>query len=103
MRRYQVLVLAIVLALCAAGCGYGTIRGVVTDDANNPLIGANVFTDPPTHSVLTDENGYVIRGVPVGIYTVKTTKIGYTASRRDVTVERDVIVNGDMQLRRAEQ
>ena len=102
MNRFMgTLVLALLLTL-TAGCGYGTIRGMVVDDANNPLIGANVYTDPPSQSVLTDEFGYVIRGVPVGIYAVKSSKIGYSTSRREVTVERDVIVNGDMQLRRTE-
>jgi len=98
----MVMLAALLAVMLATGCGYGTIRGMVVDDANNPLIGANVFTDPPTQSVLTDENGYVMRGIPVGVYTVKTSKIGYVAQRRDVTVERDVIVNGDMQLKRAE-
>lgn len=102
MRQFMVIVVLALLLTLLAGCGYGTIRGVVVDDANNPLIGANVYTDPPSQSVLTDEFGYVIRGVPIGVYAVKTSKIGYITSRREVTVERDVIVNGDMQLKRAE-
>lgn len=102
MKSKTGLGMLVVLLTLLSGCGYGTIRGVVVDDANNPLIGANVFTEPPTQSVLTDENGYVIRGVPAGVYTVKSTKIGYVAGRRDLTVVHSIIVNGDMQLRRAE-
>jgi len=99
----KVTIYCLVISMTAcllSGCGYGTIRGVVVDDAGNALVDVNVYTDPPTQSVLTDETGYTIRGVPVGIYTIRGAKIGYRTNRRDVEVRRNRILNGDLQLRR---
>lgn len=104
MKRWLLLTVLLAALGLLAGCGFGhgAIKGVVIDDAGNSLVGVNVYTDPPTQSTLTDENGYTIRDVPTGVYSIKGSKIGYRTARRDVEVEVDRQVNGDLQLQRTE-
>ncbi|MEM8600877.1 MAG: von Willebrand factor type A domain-containing protein, partial [Bacteroidota bacterium] len=56
----------------------GKIAGVVTDDAGQPLPGANVVIDGTSMGAATSLDGeYVILGVPVGEYDVTASFVGY--------------------------
>jgi len=55
------------------------IAGKVIDkDTQEPLIGANVVLDATSWGAATDINGlFKIKNVPAGIYTIKTSYVGY--------------------------
>ncbi|UCD39165.1 MAG: carboxypeptidase-like regulatory domain-containing protein, partial [Fidelibacterota bacterium] len=61
----------------------GKIAGTVTDEATGqPLAGANVLVEGTSFGAATDaEGGYIILGVPVGAYTVRSEFIGYRPMR----------------------
>ncbi len=71
----------------------GTIKGKVTDKATGDvLVGANISLTGTTLGAATNVNGeYTIVNVPVGVYTVRATFIGYAP----VTVL-NVRVNNDL-------
>ncbi|MEM6783314.1 MAG: von Willebrand factor type A domain-containing protein [Bacteroidota bacterium] len=58
----------------------GKIAGVVTDDAGDPLPGANVVIDGTAMGAATNIDGeYVILGIPVGEYDVIASFVGFTS------------------------
>lgn len=60
----------------------GAIRGKVVDSSGAPVSGANVFTVPPTASVMTDATGdYAIASADVGEYRVVAAKATRGGSR----------------------
>ncbi|NIT58089.1 MAG: TonB-dependent receptor, partial [Aliifodinibius sp.] len=63
----------------------GKIAGVATDkETGEPLPGVNVFIEGTTMGSATDIDGYyVILNAPVGVYTLRSSYIGY----RDVVIE----------------
>lgn len=76
---FPLLVAALVCpALLWAGTT-GKIKGKVTDrDSGEPLPGANVIVVGTTLGAASDFNGeFVILNIPPGVYTVKTTFVGY--------------------------
>ena len=69
----------------------GSLKGHVFDKSTNePLIGANVILEKTSIGVATDRDGtYVLRGIPVGRYSVKVSYIGYVSVRKDITMVQD--------------
>ncbi len=67
---------------------FGSISGTVSEFATDSLIfKANVYTEPATSYVTTDENGkYVISNVEPGEYSVTVAKTGYDTLKAGVTV-----------------
>ncbi len=72
----------------AFAAGSGTIQGSVKDEqSGDPLPGANVLLVGTSMGASTDLNGnFVIRTVPSGSYTLRTTYIGYKAKETSVKV-----------------
>ncbi len=66
----------------------GKIKGAVTEFGNeNPLTKVNIFTNPATSSVTTDNSGeYEIANVDSGTYSVTAAKDGYDTLTINVTV-----------------
>jgi outer membrane receptor protein involved in Fe transport len=71
-----VVVIALIPGLSFAA---GKIRGWVTDaETGEPLMGANIVVQGSTMGAATDDNGeYIILNVPVGIYTLVTSYMGF--------------------------
>jgi hypothetical protein len=61
----------------------GKIAGKVTDEATGqPLAGANVLVEGTSYGAATDAEGnFIILGVPMGAYTVRSEFIGYRPMR----------------------
>lgn len=53
------------------------ITGIIQDEANEPIIGANIIVKGTSQGVITDTNGNFIIEAPVGAY-LQVSYIGYT-------------------------
>jgi hypothetical protein len=75
----KVLLAVLLTFLPAIALAVGTLKGKVTDKSlGEALVGANVALTGTTLGAATNVNGeYTIVNVPVGVYTVKATFIGY--------------------------
>ncbi|MFB6345264.1 MAG: carboxypeptidase-like regulatory domain-containing protein [bacterium] len=96
-----IIVLLGVVSLLS-GCLTGTIRGQVIDNYDRPVVGAIVSTRPPTESVRTTEDGYVIKNVPVGEYRVIADKPGYHEGSQEIQVQWSQTTGADIQIERKE-
>lgn len=98
------LLIVVLLAGCGGlmkmmGMGAGTIRGTVIDENNQPVVGAVITTDPPTESTMSSYEGFVIQGVPVGVYRVRAAKDGYSTTNVEIRVQRKKVTQADLQIR----
>jgi len=73
------LLIAMALPMMAYAQSSGKISGVATDkETGEPLPGVNVIIEGTATGAATDIDGYyVILNVPVGLYTIRATYIGY--------------------------
>ena len=79
----------------------GKLRGKVKDkESGEPLIGANVLVDGTSLGAASDINGeYVILSVPPGIYTIKSTYIGYApVTISNVRILSNITTTQDIQM-----
>ena len=77
----------------------GSIQGEVTDANSEVINNATVVTNPPTSSVLTDQNGdYTISDVTAGTYTVKASKTGFSDDSVNVSVVASKTTTANIQL-----
>lgn len=90
MKQRPILWLFVIVSLFCADSAWaqsvsGKLTGKVTDaETGEPLIRASVRVEGTKIGAVTDlEGNYTILNVPVGIYRVKATYIGYT----DITVD----------------
>ncbi|MDN5217311.1 TonB-dependent receptor [Fulvivirgaceae bacterium BMA12] len=69
----------------------GTIRGIVLDERNEPLVGSSVVVKGTEKGVLTDTNGaYSINNLSPGNYQIEASFIGFRKVVKTLTVK-----NGD--------
>ncbi len=82
------------------GAENASIHGFVKDaQTGEPLPGANVLLVGTSLGASTDLNGrFVIRNVPAGSYTVRTTYIGYKSMERPLKVEAGANVEANLEL-----
>lgn len=67
-----------------------TVTGVVTDSAQVPIEGADVFLRPTGRRARTDSSGrFLISGLDKGGYEVTARKIGYQASTVDLSLSKN--------------
>lgn len=65
----------------------GTVKGVITNEQGNPLIGANVYLEGTILGSATDVDGtYFIMNVPGGDYTAIVEYVGYKSQKSKVSV-----------------
>ena len=75
------------------------IVGSVVSSEGKVLKQANVTTEPPTESVLTDSYGrFIIRGIPAGKYSIRANKKGYSEAGVSVSVSGENVIQADIQL-----
>lgn len=96
----MMLLLSVSVLFLLSSCGKGVIIGKVIDENNDPVIGAQVVTDPPTYSKITTNDGFDLRGVPVGIYTVTASKSGYSKKDIEIKVFKSRSTQADIQLKK---
>jgi hypothetical protein len=93
MRNLRILILFISILLTAQSIfpqnETGTISGNVKDiDSKQPIVGANVIILGTKQGATTDvEGNFIITGVPVNVYRVKASIIGYASvTKTDIEV-----------------
>ena len=83
----------------AAAAQSGTIKGVVTDTATGPVVGAVVTVDASALLTQTNVRGaYEFRGVSAGTHTVRVRALGHTPATQSVNVEATGSVTADFRL-----
>jgi len=111
LRKQVITFLAIALLLAPLAFSQsrdtGALRGVVTDDQNDPLPGVAITVTSPSlmgsRSAVTDANGeYRIPALPPGEYKVKAELQGFgTIVREGVRVTTTATLSVDIQLKAA--
>jgi len=78
----------------------GGINGQIVDSHDNlPISHANIYTDPPTSAVITNNRGnYTIADIPPNTYNIIVSKVGYTTSQVKIAVTADKITTADIVL-----
>ncbi len=99
MRR-AALMLAWILGSVSV-LGQYTIKGVVSDDENQPLPGANILLTELGRGVSAQKNGtFVMNRVPEGDYLLVITFVGYESHSAPIAVDKDLDL-GTISLERA--
>ena len=104
-RRESIQNLAIIcgiLMLATAGCTTGVIRGTVVDQFGHPIENATVQTLPPTHSILTTNDGFIFNNVEDGEYSLIVSKEGYRGGSAYVEVRGKKITYANVVLQKVE-
>lgn len=89
MRRKILFVFVFLISICPLFAQeYGTIKGIVKNEANNELIiGANVYIKGTHKGCATNEKGeYLIAQIPVGNDTLSISMIGYQSIEHPFTI-----------------
>ncbi len=77
----------------------GAIKGVVTDTATGPVVGAVVTVDASVLLTQTNAHGaYEFRGVSPGSHTVRVRALGHTPSTQTVTVAAGETATADFSI-----
>jgi hypothetical protein len=66
------------------------VSGIIQDENNNPLMGANVYIEELNIGAVTDEKGAFLLSVPQGNYTLSISYLGFS------DIEKPIKVNGDL-------
>ena len=81
VRRIVVCVFSILLPMLLLAGTAGKLSGIVTDkETGEPLIGVNVIVEGAAYTLgaASGDNGYyVILNVPIGVYSIRASYIGY--------------------------
>ncbi|MEN8229870.1 MAG: TonB-dependent receptor [Bacteroidota bacterium] len=98
IRAALLLVLAIMVS---PAIGQYNLSGVVVDEQNTPLPGANLFIKELSRGTVTYEDGSFSMGkVPEGSYHLKVTFVGYETQLKSIHLSSDMAL-GVIQLTRA--
>jgi hypothetical protein len=74
-----------------------TIKGIVVDKVNEPVIGATVIVDGTSHGAMTDVNGeFTIKDVPSDA-TLSFTYVGMKSKKMKASSNMTVTLEDDMQ------
>ncbi|MGA3011894.1 MAG: TonB-dependent receptor [Terracidiphilus sp.] len=102
MRRLPTLSFLLLLLMPLIGMGQGskgTLTGRVTDSTGAVIQNAAVRLTPSGLSATSDSLGeFVLPAIPAGVYTVKATSVGFSASTKSVTVAASQTAHVDMVL-----
>jgi TonB-dependent receptor len=81
---------AFLLSVSMSLYGQGTLKGVITDKADNaPLIAATVTVDGTTIGTVTNFNGEYTLPLKAGSYNIHVSYIGYGDEEQEVTIADD--------------
>lgn len=93
MLKTKLLCVILLSFVCGLMCANPrmTISGIVVDENNELLVGANVYLDGTTCGTATDAEGYfVLKDVLVGSYQLSASYSGYKKYRQDIANISDV-------------
>jgi hypothetical protein len=78
----------------------GSIRGIILDDEQLPIVRASVSLLDPIQETKTDDLGlYTFNGLPPRNYSVVVTKIGYSQDSRKVSVRAGEVTQANFALK----
>jgi iron complex outermembrane receptor protein len=103
MKKFSMmLVLITIVSMLTISCARrgGIIVGKIIDENSDPVVGAQIVTDPPSFSKLSSVDGYQMKGVKPGIYTITATKTGYSKQEVEIRVQNKRTTQADVQLRK---
>ena len=89
----------LVLLIVAIGMHAESVKGVVSDENNQPLPGASVTVDGTRLGTATDFDGRYTLELTPGTYTIKFGSLGYTDKKEEITVTagNDVVLDVKLQ------
>ena len=64
-----------------------SIGGVVSDESNNPIVGANVVVEGTDLGSAADADGYYSIDLGAGSYTLTASAIGYKSQSSEVSIK----------------
>ena len=64
-----------------------SIGGVVSDESNNPIVGANVIVEGTDLGSAADADGYYSIELGAGSYTLTSSAIGYESQSSEVSIK----------------
>jgi TonB-dependent receptor len=92
-------ILCLFLLTAVTAMGQGTLRGVITDKADNePLPSATITVAGTTIGTVTDHEGEYVLPLKAGSYTIHFSFIGYGDEETDVTISDNQILELNMSL-----
>ena len=93
MKTKILLLLLLMLVPVLVFAGNGKVKGIVQDkETKQPLVGANIVLEGTSIGGISDASGnYILVNVPVGVYGIKSTLIGYQS-----VIVQNVMVNSDL-------
>ncbi len=86
----------LLLSLIVSGnlLAQNSISGKVTDEKNEPLLGANVFLPTVNKGAATNAEGkFQIMDIPDGNYNIKISFVGYQDINRNIKVDQDITLS----------
>ncbi|RKZ31934.1 hypothetical protein DRQ36_00410 [bacterium] len=88
---YFIIALILIgIAPCISAEESHMVTGVITDENNDPLPGANVFVVGTNKGASTNLSGeYIIDGLASGTYEFRVSMMGYETTSQDVTIVAD--------------
>jgi Fe(3+) dicitrate transport protein len=87
------------LSLSFAFCQRNAVQGKILDQEQKPVPGVSVIVEGTVRGVQSDENGdFVIKDLPIGTYSLKTTMIGFKTQSLPFSIGKDEIENLDFAL-----
>lgn len=99
MRRIILSVFCMVLLPALLQAQTGIIRGKITSETDEPLLGANVMVVNTSIGASTDDQGvFTISDVPEGPANLKVTFIGYSEKVIRVTIKSDQTITVNVSL-----
>jgi iron complex outermembrane receptor protein len=95
----KIMTWAVALLLSIYAFPQSSIKGKITDEGNQPLIGATVYISELNKGNMTDLNGdYVIGDIEEGSWTVIVRMLGYQTQSKKITIAPNSTWNYDLVL-----
>ncbi|QNK62531.1 TonB-dependent receptor [Pedobacter sp. PAMC26386] len=77
---YSIILLLTLFTITVNAQSKGILKGKITDDKNNILIGASVTLEPDHRTAISDKNGFFeLTRLYTGTYTIKVTAVGFSS------------------------
>ena len=98
MRFYAyICVLLLGLFIPISGFAQTTVKGVILDDAGEPIIGASILQQGTTNGTITDFDGNFTLDVPEGAM-LEISYVGYASQTLPAAANMNVILKEDTEL-----
>ena len=91
------LLLFLTVSLSVTAQQTRTISGIVYDEANIPVIGANITVPGLKIGVVTDWDGkFTLSGIPSGNQTIQVSYLGYKTQTVNITSQTDLTITMEL-------